>query len=55
MSNIGNFKRVGREVVYKGKIPEGGKRDYLVARIGGNGAGYAGKVYFSNSYCACNG
>lgn len=34
--------------VYKGKIPEGGKRDYLVARIGGNGAGYAGKVYFSN-------
>ena len=34
--------------VYKGKIPEGGKRNYLVARIGGNGAGYAGKVYFSN-------
>lgn len=33
---------------YTNEIPKEGKRDCLVARVGGNGAVYEGKIYFNN-------
>lgn len=33
---------------YSAEIPKEGKRDYLVIRVGGTGAGFTGEVYFNN-------